>query len=187
MTIHARNVLHTEEKKIKCPVCGMISCLEEQVGHVTTWLCVDCGYNSNTTYKNHSSELKKVLSSSPQIVLDLKKFDTERNIWWFPTILNMPSKGIVYPEGKVEDWCWVYSPIVDVPEKDRPLYPVPGKDGLFYEKRLAIEKSKKYGKNSFFVALKDLGAVIDFETEEELERKAKEFAENLNVKEKDNA
>ena len=183
MTLPFKNVLHTEEKKVKCPVCNMISCLEEYIGDITTWLCIDCGYNSNTTYKNHSKELKKTLATSPQIIIDLKKFDTERNIWWFPTILNMPAKGIIYPDGNVEKWSWVYSPIVGVPESDKHLYPIPNKENEFYEKRLAVEKSKIYDKDNFFSALKDMGAVIEQETDEEINKRSKEFAEKAIEKE----
>lgn len=159
--IKPKNVLETEEKRVQCPICEGFNCLEEQYEEIQTWLCTDCGYHSNSSYKNFSKELKSVLSTSPQLVVDLKKFDDERSIWWFPTIINMPLKGILYPDGTVDEWQWLYTPIVDIPESERQNYPIPGKDGEFFEKRLAEEKARRFKKDDFFSALKAMGAILD--------------------------
>ena len=39
---------------------------------------------------------------------DLKIMDEERGIVWFPSVINMGEKGIIYPDGFFQDWKWHY-------------------------------------------------------------------------------
>ena len=50
--------------------------------------------------------IKKMEETSTELMRDIKFFDYEREIFWFPTILNMGKFGMIYPEGKKDNWNW---------------------------------------------------------------------------------
>lgn len=145
-----------------CPVCGFTNCpvepLEEE--NHESYLCTECGYTATTYNKKHSKVLKQLLDNSAQIIKDLKFFDEERLIYWFPAVINMPNLGILFPEGNEVEWQWVFAPVVQIPEEERQNWPVPGKDNEFYDSRLALEQAKKYSNDKFRDALNEMGAII---------------------------
>jgi ribosomal protein L37AE/L43A len=151
-----------DDMKILCPFCNSMNCFQEEYKTTKSWLCMNCGYTSLNLYKNHSSELKEILNSSPQLIIDLKKYDEERQIWWFLSVINIPNKGILYPEGTPEIWEWVYAPSVPIPEEERKDYPIPNQDDRFYDSRLAIEQSQRFPSDQFYNAIKEMGAIVDF-------------------------
>ena len=66
----------------------------------------------------------------------------------------MGEKGIIYPDGKPNDWYWYYAKIVDIPEEDRDKY-----DG--HSKRLDIENPQKFGQFEFMDACKAMGIILE--------------------------
>ena len=97
------------ETKITCPHClNEQHCFEEKVDieNFSSYICFNCGFMSNTAYKRDSEALKKMESTSTELMKDIKFFDYEREIFWFPTILNMGKFGMIYPEGKKDNWNW---------------------------------------------------------------------------------
>jgi hypothetical protein len=82
----------------------------------------------------------------------LKIIDVERGLVWFPSVINMGEKGIIYPDGTEHDWYWNYATIVDVPEDEREEY-----DGM--EKRLDIENPQKFGQFEFMSACVAMGII----------------------------
>ena len=84
------------ERVVDCPVCQDIDrCFEEVQDDFSSFLCFSCGFMSNSWYIVDSDELKTSLDSSPQLVRDLSFVDDERNIVWFPAVLNMGKRGII--------------------------------------------------------------------------------------------
>jgi len=155
-----------DDVKILCPLCESMNCFQEEHCEqngaiINSWLCMSCGYTSLSTYKNHSKMLKIILNSSPQIIVNLKKYDDKRHVWWFPSIINIPNKGILYPEGSSTDWQWVYAPTVLISEDEQKNYPIPSQDGKFYDSRLAVEQSKRFKPTEFYLAIKEMGAIVD--------------------------
>lgn len=151
---------------IKCPVCGSKHCLKENVSDDAedmkySYLCVKCGYMSSDLHTRDSEIVKTFTNSSPDIVIKLGFFDTEREIVWFPSVIEMGNNGWVYPVSDNESYRWAYSPVVDIPETERINYPVMGKPGIFHEKRLAVEKSEYFEQHEFFMALTRLGAILN--------------------------
>ena len=86
--------------------------------------------------------------------VDLKIFDKKRGLVWFPSVINMGPKGIIYPEGTVNDWYWNFASVIDVPEEERDQY-----EG--HDKRLDIENPQKFGQFEFMEACKAMGIVKD--------------------------
>jgi len=153
------------EIKVKCPNCfSEEKCFEETIERKDTddfksYLCFRCGYTSNSLYSKKSKERNKHLETTAEIIKELEFFDEERQLYWYPSVINMGSKGIIFPEGSVESWYWRYAQVIFIPEEERKDYPVPGKDGEYYESRLDVEGAKRFGQFEFLDACTDMGLV----------------------------
>ena len=128
---------------VECAVCGEDTALEEVEGGVTSWMCVSCGYTSNTLYKKNSQQIRKVFSTSPKLINDLKFYDKKRFVYWIPTVINMPTRGLIYPEGTKSQLMWTYIPIVEIPESEQHKYPINNQNGKFHTQKLDSTQSKK--------------------------------------------
>ena len=121
----------------------------------------NCGFTSNSLYVKDSDQRQAQVKNSPKLVIELECFDEDRNIYWYPSVINMGKRGIIYPEGIEDEYSWKYAKVVDIPKEDQDKYPVPGKDGEFYETRLGVDSASEYGKYEFLNACKDMGIVKD--------------------------
>ena len=147
------------EQKTECP-CDLKSknCFVEQTEiegkPFESYICFQCGMTSNSYLAFDSDKLEEYTKSHSKLMNDLKIFDKERDIVWFPSVINMGEKGIIYPEGDSVNWHWYYAKVVDIPEKDRDEY-----DG--HEKRLDVENAEKFGQFEFMEACKSMGVIVD--------------------------
>ena len=121
-------------------------------------MCFNCGFMSNSHYTEEN--LDKVENTS-KLVEELKFFDEERQIYWYPSVVNMGPKGIIFPEGDVEHWVWKYAEVVEVPKKEQKDYPIPDKEGEFYTEKLDIDNAETFGQYEFIKACKKMGITTD--------------------------
>jgi len=141
-------------KTVECSVCGGNTALEEDYENITSWLCVKCGYTTNSTFVGTSKEL----ISTPKAILDMKHWDSERQIYWIPTVINMPTRGLIFPEKHGKKLMWVYVPMVSILEEDQRNYPIPGSTTEFYKRKLDSDETKRF--TEFNDALVAIGAII---------------------------
>ena len=73
----------------------------------------------------------------------------------------MGPKGIIFPEGNVEQWVWKYAEVVEVPKEEQKNYPVPDKDGEFYTEKLDVENAQTFGQYEFLAACKLMGITTE--------------------------
>ena len=147
------------ERVIDCPICyDKDTCFEDTQEKFKSYMCFNCGFMSNTAYTEENSD--KVENTS-QLVEELKFFDEERKIYWFPSVVNMGPKGIIYPEGKVESWVWKYAEVVPIKEEEQLDYPIPGEDDKYYTEKLDVEGAKSYGQYEFLDACKEMGITME--------------------------
>ena len=147
------------EIKITCPHClSDKHCFEEKIDmeNFSSYICFNCGFMSNSTYKRDSDALKKMEESSTELMKEIKFFDYEREIFWFPTILNMGKFGMIYPEGKKDNWNWKLAEVrkLSVEEQKDPMY-----EGN--EHTLDVENATTYVQHEFLDACKKMGIVKD--------------------------
>ena len=148
------------ESKTSCPICKDLhnSCVVEKTEvdglPFESYICFECGLTSNSYFALDSEHLEKATENNTQLMNDLKIIDEERGIVWFPSVINMGEKGIIYPDGSVADWHWNYAAVIDVPEDERDQY-----DG--HEKRLDIENPQKFGQFEFMDACIAMGVIKD--------------------------
>ena len=136
---------------------GMIIWFSYTEKDITSYLCLSCGYTSNSLLKQGSDSLKEVMITTPQIVKDLQIYDFTREIYWIPTVINMGDRGIIYPEGTTDNWKWRYAKVVDVPEVNQKDFPIPDKDGEYYTTMLDVENAEIFGSTEFLKACKAMG------------------------------
>ena len=139
------------ERVITCPVCwDNNQCFEEVQETFSSYLCFHCGFMSDSRYEVDSLQLLDNLKKSPKLVQELKVEDKERNIMWFPSVINMGELGMIFPEGTPEDYVWKYAKVIDIPEEERHKY-----DN--YDRRLDVEGAFTFSQNEFMKACDEMG------------------------------
>ena len=136
------------------------------------------GYTSNTTMTLDSEGLKQTLEFTADLIKDLRQ-DHEppgggEVLAWFPTVITMPEKGMIFPEpikgtttldsnpvlentkGK-SDWKWTVVKAIPVTEEEKEKYPIPNQPGEFYKTRMDMKNLKRYDKLCFMDAAEELG------------------------------
>jgi hypothetical protein len=147
------------ERVIDCPVCyDSDRCFEDIQETFKSYMCFNCGFMSSSLYSKDNAD--KVENTS-QLVNELKFFDDERGIYWYPSVVNMGPKGIIFPEGNVEHWVWKYAEVVEVPKEEQKQYPIPDKEGEFYTEKLDIDNATTYGQYEFLEACKTMGITME--------------------------
>ena len=151
------------EKKITCPVCfsddRCFEDVQEQADKTfSSFMCFKCGYTSNSAYKWESPELKQAQMGATQLMNDVSFYDEEREIMWFPTVLNMGALGVIYPEGSKNNWVYKYAQVRKLTELEK-------KDSKYegHHSILDVEDAKTYGQYEFLEACKDMGIIKDLD------------------------
>ena len=148
------------ESRTSCPICKDLhdNCVVEKTEidglPFESYICFECGMTSNSHFALDSEHLEKATENNTALMNDLKIIDEKRGIVWFPSVINMGEKGIIYPEGEIYNWNWYYAPVVDVAVDERDKY-----EGM--EKRLDLENPQKFGQFEFMKACKAMGVIID--------------------------
>tara|TARA_B100000287_G_scaffold246842_2_gene232036 strand:- start:10817 stop:11329 length:513 start_codon:yes stop_codon:yes gene_type:complete len=149
------------EEKITSPIDGSDKCFRifSEPESTESYLCMTTGYSTTSEHKVGSTILNSELDRAPELVQVLQFYDEERDLVWLPSIMNIPGKGMIFPEGTLEKWGWSYAPIVLIPEDERENYPIPNKEGEFFDSKLDIENSEKFGNDEFHKALIKMGVI----------------------------
>jgi len=148
------------ESRTSCPICKDLhdNCVVEKTEidglPFESYICFECGMTSNSHFALDSEHLEKAAENNTDLMNDLKIIDEERGIVWFPSVINMGEKGIIYPDGEIYDWKWHYASVVEVAEDEKEKY-----DGM--EKRLDIENPQIFGQFEFKKACQAMGVVLD--------------------------
>tara|TARA_B100000287_G_scaffold277967_1_gene261888 strand:+ start:2470 stop:2976 length:507 start_codon:yes stop_codon:yes gene_type:complete len=151
------------DRKVTCPHCGSKNCFEstEEDTNTVSYLCLKCGYTSNTFFTEDSQQLKSSFTTAPTLISDLQFFDKSRKLVWIPCVLNMGKRGIIFPKGSKNNWKWNYAKVVDIDLNEQNKYPVPGKEGEFYKSKLDIENALSFEWDDFIGACEEMGITTD--------------------------
>ena len=150
------------EEKTKCPLCEDLhnNCFVERTEvegePFESYMCFGCGMTTNSYMAIDSEKLEELTKNNTQLMNDLKIMDEERGLIWFPSVVNMGEKGLIYPDGVKTDWHWHYAKVIDVPEEQRKHY-----EG--HDKRLDIENPEVFGQFEFMDACQAMGIIKDLD------------------------
>ena len=156
-----------EPEKVTCKHCGSDQCFKESTeldgathNNADSYMCIDCGYTTTSLNKVGSDIIKQYEETTAQLILDLKWIDQD-DLIWYPLVLNFPSIGIVFPDGKtVDKWNWVGAKAIDIPEDQQSKYPIVGTD-QFYKRRIDMEAKRNFDPNSFRTACEWVGFIVN--------------------------
>ena len=140
------------------PITGNLCVIVEvdEKSNTTSYICMESGYVSNTMFAIGSPTQEGYESTVSQLMRDLKKTDEERGLVWYPAFMQTPA-GMLYIAGEsTEDVHWEVAPVIAITEEDKEKYPVPGKEGRFYQSRAAIELAQSYDTQDFETAMNTL-------------------------------
>ena len=154
------------EQKILSPVDGntdfCFESLDERTG-VTSYLDYGTGYTSNSSLQIDSDIVKKAEANQPKLVTELRVEDHLRNIIWYPSVINIPLKGMVFPMGTKDDWTWEVMKVREVTDEEKEKYPIPDSDGEFFKTILDVKGKLNFDSDKFIEALKEIGGVVDLD------------------------
>jgi len=151
----------TQDKLVNCKCCNSNACYESefttQDGKIQTWLCMTCGFTSNSTMTKDSDTLKQTLELTADMIRDLRQ--DHDGLAFFPTAITMPDKGMIFPEPikDTDDWGWTVVKAIPIPEEDQEKYPDPTNPGTFYKNKMDMKNLKRYDKLNFMDAAEELG------------------------------
>ena len=95
------------ERVIDCLFCkDKDSLFEEVQENFSSFMCFACGFMSDTRFEKDSLQTIENEKSTPRLVTELKFQDTERDIIWYPSVINMGALGMIFPEGNQKEWNW---------------------------------------------------------------------------------
>tara|TARA_R110001583_G_scaffold53156_1_gene164235 strand:+ start:1704 stop:2213 length:510 start_codon:yes stop_codon:yes gene_type:complete len=149
------------DKLVTCKCCGGDACYESefttQEGKVNTWLCMTCGFTSNSTMTVDGEALKQTLELTADLIKDLQQ--THDGLAWFPTAITMPDNGMIFPEPTKDkkDWGWTVVKAIPIPEEEQEKYPDPTNPGTFYKNKMDMKGLIRFDKLCFMDAAEDLG------------------------------
>jgi hypothetical protein len=59
----------------------------------------------------------------PELIKDLEFID-ENDFVWYPSTINVPEKGILFPNGTNKDtWGWSVAPLILIKEEEKAKFP----------------------------------------------------------------
>lgn len=142
----------------ECPCCGSNACIETPTpdGNIIQQ-CWTCGMTTNSLMVDGGDFERQNYSQTAELIKDLKQ--VHNNLAWYPKIINLPEKGMVFPEWnkRVKDWYWAAVKAILVTEEEKEKYPDPTNPGEFYKYKMDIQNMKRYSKDCFMDAAEEIG------------------------------
>ena len=167
----------TQDKLVNSPICDSNACYESEFqtedGTIKTWLCMTSGYTSNTTMTLDSETLKQTLELTADLIKDLRQDHVPpgggEKLAWFPTVITMPEKGMIFPEPikETDNWGWTVVKAIEIPKEEQHKYPDPRNPGTFYKKRMDMKGKKTFMNLEFMDAAEELGMFAKPEVNED--------------------
>lgn len=141
-----------------CPCCGSNALIKTITPeNNTVQLCWTCGMTTNNLMVDGSDFEKENYEKTAEIIKDLKQ--VHENLAWYPKVINLPSKGMVFPEWnkRSKDWYWAAVKAIPITEEEKEKYPDPNNPGQFYDYRMDNNNIKRYNKLEFMDATEEIG------------------------------
>ena len=143
-----------------CPRCGSDACYVTEVNQdINNYFCYGCGFQSNTLMREGEEITEEQIKILPELYKDLKHEDRNGQIW-FPSTVNLPKQGMVFANGSTtKNWAWAAVKAVEVKEEEKHKYPIPKKEGQFYEYRMDMTTMKHFKERDYMDALSYIGVL----------------------------
>jgi hypothetical protein len=138
---------------IKCPNCEAEMCYEYEHPQYKQWMCFNCGYGSTSHMVKDSDFVKSSKEALPELVKDLEFVD-KNDLVWYPSVINIPEKGILFPNGGSKDtWGWTVAPLVEIKEEEKERFP------KNQTHKVDLANTQNFSKDSFALAVTHLNSL----------------------------
>ena len=139
---------------IICERCGSDGCYVQEVNQdIKNYQCYGCGFMTNSIMKKDSQFLEEQMELLPNLYKELMGEDESGKVW-MPSTINLPEKGMVFANGSnADNWKWAAVKSIPVLEDEKEKYPIPGKKGEFYKKRVDMDTLKEFEEGDYMEAL----------------------------------
>ena len=143
-----------------CPCGKSDACYVTEVNQdINNYFCYGCGFQSNTLMREGEEITEEQMSILPELYKDLRYEDKNGQIW-FPSTVNLPKQGMIFADGSTtKNWAWAAVKAVEVKEEEKHKYPIPKKEGQFYEYRMDMTTVKHFKERDFMEALSYIGVL----------------------------
>ena len=156
------------EQRILSPINGnaeyCFQSIDDSTG-ITSFLDYETGFTSNSKLKIDSDYVKQAEKNQPKLVTELRVLDELREIVWYPSVINIPGKGMIFPMGDKDNWQWEVMKVRDVTEEEKEKYPLSDKEGEYFKTILDVKGKLNFSNDKFMDALKEIGGVVDLDDE----------------------
>jgi len=148
------------DKLMNCPRCNSDACYSQEVNNkLSTYFCYGCGFQSNSLMKNGEEFLLEQTKILPELYIDLI-FEDKKGRKWLPSTINLPKQGMIFANGATaKNWKWAAVKSIEVLEEEKEKYPIPGKEGKYYENRMDMETMKLFEERDYMEALSYIGVL----------------------------
>ena len=145
---------------IICDRCGSDACYVDEVNQdIKTYFCYGCGFQTNSLMKEGEDFYNTQIEILPELYKDLFHTDKDGKIW-MPSAVNIPDQGMVFANGSNStNWKWSAVKAIPVLEEEKTKYPIPGKQGEYYEWRMDMTTIKYFSEQDFIEALSYIGVL----------------------------
>jgi hypothetical protein len=109
------------EKLVNCKRCGSNACSEMSDDKITIWVCMGCGYTTNTFMTDNNT--LKAEDVMPNLYKDLK-FTDDTGLNWYPNSVTLDDKSMVFADGtSVDDWKWAAVKSIEITDEEKEKFP----------------------------------------------------------------
>jgi hypothetical protein len=126
----------------------------ESAPGIKTYFSFSCGFQTNSLMKEGEEFYNEQIGLLPDLYKDLIWKDPETELMWIPSMINEPTKGMVFANGpSAQQWEWAAVKAVPVTEEEKTKYPIPGKKDQYYSFRMDMSTLKPFPERDFMDAL----------------------------------
>lgn len=139
-----------KDKLVTCLKCGGNACYETEIKRFKSWLCLGCGFQTNTNLKDPQN-VQEFEETLPELYKDLKFFDLNDRAW-YPATINFPQKGIIFANGtSKDDWKWTAMLATEIKEEEKEKFKKPDVENEYFTHKMDPKTAKHYEKNKGFM------------------------------------
>ena len=139
-----------------CDRCGSDACYVQEVNEkIKNYMCYGCGFVTNSLMKKGEQFFEEQFEILPELYKELMGEDETTGLIWMPNTVNLPSKGMVFADGKNgSSWAWAAVKATPMSEEEKAKHKAKGKD---YEYKMNMETLKHFPEGDFMEALDYIG------------------------------
>jgi len=112
------------DEMIICPRCTSNACYHINNNEHHVYLCYGCGFISDSTKKRDTDTVSEFEETLPELYKALMYLDSESNLQFYPSTINIPHKGMVFADGtSAMNWKWAAVIAIPIDKKEQSKFP----------------------------------------------------------------